>query len=261
MANHGKPDNMYRKVIYPRQFARGTLEDTILELVHHGFRPSEIRKFFGNPPWKSGLGTTIRKVYNLYHKVRRLVEEEYKELVKMVYGETDNIDMDKSFIPHQHLVHPQDPILGTQLTNYVSGYLRGKRLRRWEQIKEFKKYLSRRETILYETLSIIDRILYDLPSESIIRQEAMALARLNNGLDKTVNAVLSCILAVLRHAPQRLGEYLKRIEELYGAEALARSLEALRRDMYRVSGELVDKIIYSIIVYFTRQTILYGEEP
>jgi len=28
-----------------------------------------------------------------------------------------------------------------------------------------------------------------------------------------------------------------------------------------VSGELVDKIIYSIIVYFTRQTILYGEEP
>ena len=72
---------------------------------------------------------------------------------------------------------------------------------------------------------------------------------------------MSCILAVLRHAPQRLPDYIRRIEELYGADALKRSLDALKRDRYTVSHELVDKIIYSIIVYFIRQTILYGEEP
>ena len=144
MANHGKPDNMHVKFIYPRQFARGTLEDTILELVHHGFRPSEIKDFLGVNNWNSGLAVLIRNIHRIYHKARKLVEEEYRELAKLVYGDGDFISEEHSFINHQHLVHPQDPLPGTHLTRYVAGRLRGKRLHRWERIKEFKKYLSRR---------------------------------------------------------------------------------------------------------------------
>ncbi len=124
-------------------------------------------------------------------------------------------EVGESFITHSRPINHSNPFLGA-----------------YRNIRQLKASLSREGVRAVNTMSYVDRFLgpLNLPHESVVREEAMLLARkyAGKGGVKEV-AAAACLAAVLRLRPGQAG-FLVEVLHVHGVKVLNISLLA---DMLR----------------------------
>lgn len=179
---------------------RGAVKQ-VLELYKSGFSPREIAlRVYGDDSLK--FRQRVFSIIYWYGKRLGLLnthqqyDPEHGEFVDVETGTVVESEVRDGFVPHASPVHPQDPFLGSYRT-----------------MQQLRASLPSSDRRAVDVLVHVDRLMGavpDVPRESIIRQDACMLARVNAGLDTWLVkiAMTSVIVALLYHAPRRVREFV-----------------------------------------------------
>ncbi len=186
---------------------RGAVQQ-VLELYKMGVTPREIAlRVYGCDDYRFrqrvfSIIYWYGKRLGLLNTVRNY-DQRRGEYIDVETGTVIGLDVKNGFIPHSSPVHPQDPFLGS-----------------YQTMQQLRASLPPSDRRVVDILSHVDRMIAVLPGisrESVIRQDACLLARINAGLDAWLIkiALSSIIISLLYHVPQRVHEFIEAVQDVY----------------------------------------------